>query len=75
MIDTHDHDVCGPVWTLYRYALQRFGPVSTMIERDDNIPPFPELYAELDVARRIAIQTLPELNPEPALEAAYDRAS
>lgn len=61
VIDTHDHDVPDPVWELYRYALQRFGPVSTMIERDDNIPPFPELYAELDLARKIAMESLPEL--------------
>jgi uncharacterized protein len=27
------------------------GPVSTMIERDANIPPLPELLAELDIAR------------------------
>ena len=75
VIDTHDHDVPDPVWELYRYALQRFGPISTMIERDDNIPPFPELYAELDLARRIAMETLPELNSDTAPEPAYDRAS
>lgn len=62
VIDTHDHDVAGPVWELYRYALRRFGPISTMIERDDNIPPFPDLYAEMNVARNIALETLPELN-------------
>ena len=27
------------VWKLYEAALRRFGPVSTMIERDDHIPP------------------------------------
>ncbi len=55
-IDTHDEPVPDPVWTLYRQALRRFGPVSTMIERDDKIPPFAELYAELDQARSIAAQ-------------------
>jgi len=54
IIDTHDHPVPNPVWTLYAEALRRFGPVSTMIERDDNIPPLDELLAELDQARRIA---------------------
>ena len=62
VIDTHDHDIADPVWELYRYALQRFGPVSTMIERDDNIPPFTDLYAEMDTARNIAKEMLPELN-------------
>lgn len=60
VIDTHDHDVPDPVWELYRYALRRFGAVSTMIERDDNIPPFPELHAEMNMARRIAMEILPE---------------
>jgi uncharacterized protein (UPF0276 family) len=54
IIDTHDHPVPDPVWGLYAEALRRFGPVSTMIERDDNIPPLDELLAELDQARRIA---------------------
>jgi uncharacterized protein len=54
LIDTHDHPIAAPVWTLYREALAHFGPVPTMIERDDNIPPLAELVAELDVARAIA---------------------
>jgi uncharacterized protein (UPF0276 family) len=58
LVDTHDHPVADPVWTLYRAALRRFGPVATMIERDDHIPPLAELVAELDVARRIAADTL-----------------
>ena len=62
MIDTHDHDIVDPVWDLYRMALRRFGPVSTMIERDDHIPPFEELCAELDIARGIATQEHPELD-------------
>jgi uncharacterized protein (UPF0276 family) len=61
VIDTHDHAVADPVWELYRKALQRFGAVSTMIERDDNIPPLQELVAELDLARDIAGQVLPTL--------------
>ncbi|GFO83620.1 MAG: UPF0276 protein [Methyloceanibacter sp.] len=54
IVDTHDHPVCGEVWDFYRETVSHFGPVSTMIERDDNIPPLAELVAELDVARRIA---------------------
>jgi uncharacterized protein (UPF0276 family) len=44
------------VWELYRHALSRFGPVSTMIERDDHIPPLAELLEELQTAREIAHQ-------------------
>ncbi len=58
IIDTHDHPICDPVWALYEKALRRFGAVSTMIERDDNIPAFPELRAELAIAERIAADTL-----------------
>jgi hypothetical protein len=54
IIDTHDHPIVDPVWDLYADAVRRFGRVSTMIERDDNIPPLAELLAELDQARRIA---------------------
>jgi uncharacterized protein (UPF0276 family) len=54
LIDTHDEPVCGEVWDLYAQALQLFGPVPTMIERDANIPELPELLAELDRARSIA---------------------
>jgi uncharacterized protein (UPF0276 family) len=54
IIDTHDHPVSDPVWSLYQKAVERFGAVATMIERDDNIPPLEDLLAELDVARRLA---------------------
>lgn len=54
VIDTHDHDVPDSVWQLYRHALQRFGAVSTMIERDANIPPFAQLEQELLIARDMA---------------------
>jgi uncharacterized protein (UPF0276 family) len=56
VIDTHDHDVCDPVWQLYRQAVKRFGPISTMIERDDNIPPLNQLIDELTIARHIAAE-------------------
>ena len=54
LIDTHDAPIIDPVWQLYTDALHRFGPVSTMIERDDHIPPLTDLLAELERARAIA---------------------
>jgi uncharacterized protein (UPF0276 family) len=54
IVDTHDEPVIDPVWRLYAEACRRFGAVSTLIERDDNIPPLEELLEELDHARRIA---------------------
>ena len=58
VIDTHDAPVCEAVWDLYAYALRRHGPVSTLLERDDHIPPLEELVAELDRARATAHATL-----------------
>ena len=58
IIDTHDEPVIDPVWELYEAAVRRFRRVSTMIERDDNIPPLAELLAELDRARKIAASVL-----------------
>jgi uncharacterized protein len=58
IIDTHDADVIDPVWALYAKAIERLGPVSTMIERDDHIPPLADLVAELDQARRVAALAL-----------------
>ena len=58
IIDTHDNPIRGEVFDLYRAAVKHFGPVSTMIERDDNIPPLHELVAELDQARGIAAEVL-----------------
>lgn len=57
LIDTHDHPVSDSVWDLYAAALRRFGPVATMIERDDKIPSLNELLAELDQARHISMRT------------------
>ncbi|MFS8066198.1 MAG: DUF692 domain-containing protein [Byssovorax sp.] len=53
IIDTHSAPVIEPVWDLYRQAIERCGPVSTLIEWDDDIPPFAELCAEADKARVI----------------------
>ncbi|KTD54370.1 hypothetical protein Lsai_3192 [Legionella sainthelensi] len=58
IIDTHDHPVITEVWELYAQAIKRFGDVSTMIERDDHIPPFEELWQELEHAKAIKISNL-----------------
>jgi uncharacterized protein (UPF0276 family) len=54
LIDTHDTPVAEPVWKLYAAAVQRFGCIPTMIERDGNIPDLDALLGELDHARAIA---------------------
>lgn len=56
LIDTHDRAVCDEVWALYAEVVARCGPVATMIERDDHIPPLPELLDELARARMISAE-------------------
>lgn len=60
IIDTHDALVPDGVWELYKAAVKRFGAVSTIIERDDHIPPLADLVTELDTARRLASDILPK---------------
>ena len=57
LLDTHDHPVRDEVWQLYRRAVARFGAQATLLERDDHIPPLPELVAEARRAAAIAAET------------------
>ena len=38
LLDTHDHPVSDPVWSLYELALQMTGPTPTLLEWDASIP-------------------------------------
>ena len=49
VIDDHGSRVPEPVWSLYRHALERLGPVPTLIEWDTDVP---ELGVLLDEAER-----------------------
>lgn len=53
-IDTHDAPVPNSVWELYHYTIEKHGDISTMIERDDNIPKIEALVDEICMARNIA---------------------
>jgi len=46
ILDTHDHPVLDPVWSLYARAIERCGPTATLLEWDDSIPSFDEVHAE-----------------------------
>ena len=56
LFDTHSRPVSDEVWELYRYALERIGPVASMVEWDDDIPPWSRLVEEVDRARQIHAQ-------------------
>ena len=53
IIDTHRGQVGDAVWDLYRRTLELSGPISTLIEWDDEIPEFEVLEAEAEKARRV----------------------
>ncbi len=54
LFDSHVGPVPDPVWRLYERALARFGPVSTLIEWDTDVPPFTAVVAESERAASIA---------------------
>ena len=48
LVDTHGENIIDPVWALLNQAYARFGTFPTLLERDINIPPLPELFFEID---------------------------
>jgi uncharacterized protein (UPF0276 family) len=50
LIDDHGSPVAAPVWELYARALDRFGPVPTLIEWDTDIPALAVLLDEARIA-------------------------
>ena len=53
LFDTHSAQVVDPVWRLYEKALALYGPVSTLIEWDADIPEFSGLLREAQKADQI----------------------
>jgi uncharacterized protein (UPF0276 family) len=53
LIDTHGTRIAEPVWDLYRDAVERIGPLPTLIEWDTNLPAFPVLQDEADRTQQI----------------------
>lgn len=53
LIDDHGREVAGAVWDLYRRALARGCVAPTLIEWDNNVPPFDTLAAEAERARAL----------------------
>ena len=55
-VDTHGAAVIDPVWQLLVAAYDHCGVVPTLLERDFNIPPLPELLTEIDTIRHLQQQ-------------------
>ena len=63
IIDTHDNHVIDPVWELYRLTHQATGGISTLLEWDARIPPFPVVHAEVLKARQYMAAEMPTAAP------------
>lgn len=74
-IDTHDGRVVESVWQLYRLAHQLSGGVSTLLEWDAKIPPFPELHAEVLKARQYIGEHLPSFPTPVAIPASHEHSA
>jgi uncharacterized protein (UPF0276 family) len=53
LVDTHGAKVADPVWNLLDFAYTQLGVRPTLLERDFNIPPLPELVAEVEHIGRL----------------------
>ena len=53
LIDDHGRPVSDVVWDLYCRALARIGPAPTLIEWDNDVPPFDTLAGEVARARQL----------------------
>jgi uncharacterized protein (UPF0276 family) len=58
LLDHHGDKVCDEVWDLYRYTINKLGPVPTLIEWDTDIPEFAVLEQEAAKAQTILDQAL-----------------
>lgn len=58
LVDTHGADVVDPVWHLLDVAYYHVGPCPTLLERDFNIPPLPELLQQTRAIRACQSEVL-----------------
>lgn len=59
-VDTHGAPVIDPVWQLLERAYQHFGPIPTLLERDFNIPPLPDLLEEVNLIKQRQVNAVAE---------------
>jgi uncharacterized protein (UPF0276 family) len=65
LFDTHSRAPTEPVWELYRRAIRRLPSTTpTLIEWDENVPPWAELEAQaVRAAEIIGEEAAPERQP------------
>jgi len=54
LIDTHGSYISPEVFDLYKYTLQKTGPIWTLLEWDNNIPTLEQLLQENNYVRQVA---------------------
>ncbi|MEW5250208.1 HvfB family MNIO-type RiPP peptide maturase [Microbulbifer sp. 2201CG32-9] len=60
-VDTHGTSVIDPVWQLLEEAYAVHGSVPTLLERDFNIPPLPDLLSEVNRIREVQADAVTEV--------------
>ncbi len=60
LIDAHDRAVADPVWALYERTIARTGNLPTLIEWDNELPDWQELFAEAQSADAILVRNQTE---------------
>jgi uncharacterized protein (UPF0276 family) len=63
LVDSHDREVCEPVWRLYERVILRTGPIATLIEWDARIPEWSRLEREAARAESVLRATGAERSP------------
>jgi uncharacterized protein (UPF0276 family) len=64
LIDHHGEPVAAAVWALYERTLHTLGhPVATLIERDNNVPAWPLLWAEAQWAQERLDRIVSDTSP------------
>ncbi len=60
MIDDHAEAVSEECWSLYQFAIEKFGSIPTLIEWDNNLPTWEELLEQARKARHIIQSNSPD---------------
>lgn len=58
LIDAHGAAVADPVWSLYAHVLDRTGALPSLVEWDNDVPPWPVLLAEAERAQSLLSRTV-----------------
>ncbi|MFC3150740.1 DUF692 family multinuclear iron-containing protein [Litoribrevibacter euphylliae] len=60
IIDDHSQAVSDEGWSLYQYALELLGPITTLVEWDNNLPEWQVLVGQAHKASRFINSSLPK---------------